>query len=44
VANERADLVFVGRALLADPGWPLRAATALGMKPHLVPQYERAAV
>jgi 2,4-dienoyl-CoA reductase-like NADH-dependent reductase (Old Yellow Enzyme family) len=44
VANERADLVFLGRALLADPGWPLRAAVALGAKPHLVPQYQRAAV
>ena len=44
VANGRADLVFMARALLADPGWPLRAATALGVKPHLVPQYERAVV
>ena len=44
VANGRADLVFMGRALLADPGWPLRAAAALGAKPHLVRQYERAAV
>lgn len=44
VANNRADLVFLARALLADPGWPLRAATTLGMKPHMVPQYERAVV
>ena len=44
VANGRADLVFLGRALLADPGWPLRAAVALGAKPRLVPQYQRAAV
>jgi 2,4-dienoyl-CoA reductase-like NADH-dependent reductase (Old Yellow Enzyme family) len=44
VANGRADLVFVARALLADPAWPLRAAVALGMKPHLVPQYERSVV
>ena len=44
VANGRADLVFLARALLADPAWPLRAATALGMKPHLVPQYERSVV
>ena len=42
VANGRADLVFLARALLADPGWPLRAASALGAKPRLVPQYERA--
>lgn len=44
VANERADLVFVGRAVLADPAWPLRAAAALGVKPELVPQYQRARV
>jgi 2,4-dienoyl-CoA reductase-like NADH-dependent reductase (Old Yellow Enzyme family) len=44
VANERADLVFIGRAVLADPGWTLRAATALGVKLDLVPQYQRAAV
>ena len=42
VANERADLVFVARALLADPAWPLRAAKALGVKPDLPPQYWRA--
>lgn len=44
VANGRADLVFLARALLADPGWPLRAAAALGVKPRMVVQYERAAV
>ena len=44
IANGRADLVFMARALLADPAWPIRAAAALGVKPHLVPQYERAAV
>lgn len=43
VANGRADLVFVGRAVLADPGWPIRAARALGAKPPLLPQYERSA-
>ena len=42
VANERADLVFLARILLADPGWPLRAAVALGVKPELPPQYWRA--
>jgi 2,4-dienoyl-CoA reductase-like NADH-dependent reductase (Old Yellow Enzyme family) len=42
VANERADLVFVARVLLADLGWPLRAAKALGMKPDLPPPYWRA--
>lgn len=44
VANGRADLVLMGRTLLADPGWPLRAAASLGVKPHLVPQYQRASV
>ncbi len=42
IANERADLVFVARAVLADPGWPLRAAAALGVTVPMVPQYERA--
>ncbi|MDQ2801455.1 MAG: oxidoreductase, partial [Pseudomonadota bacterium] len=40
--NGRADLVFIGRAVLADPGWTLRAAHALGVKPSLPPQYLRA--
>ena len=44
IANGRADLVFLARALLADPAWPLRAAKALGMTPHLPPQYQRAVV
>ncbi|MEJ0017215.1 MAG: NADH:flavin oxidoreductase/NADH oxidase [Acetobacteraceae bacterium] len=42
VANERADLVFLARVLLADPAWPLRAAQALGVKPDLPPPYWRA--
>lgn len=42
VANGRADVVLVGRAVLADPAWPLRAAKALGVKPALPPQYLRA--
>ena len=42
IANDRADLVFVARVLLADPGWPLRAAKALGVKPELPPPYWRA--
>ncbi len=41
VANERADLVFIGRAVLADPGWTLRAAEALGVTLDLPPQYRR---
>ena len=44
VANGRADLVFLARALLADPAWPLRAAKALGVQPNLLPQYLRAAI
>ena len=42
VENGRADLVFVARAVLAEPGWPLRVAAALGVKPPLPVQYERA--
>jgi 2,4-dienoyl-CoA reductase-like NADH-dependent reductase (Old Yellow Enzyme family) len=44
VANERADVVLLARALLADPAWPIRAAKALGVKPDLLPQYLRAAL
>jgi 2,4-dienoyl-CoA reductase-like NADH-dependent reductase (Old Yellow Enzyme family) len=44
VANGRADLVFIARAVLADPAWPLRAARALGVTPELSEQYLRAAV
>ena len=42
VANDRADVVLLARALLADPAWPLRAYRALGEKPPLPPQYLRA--
>ncbi len=42
IANERADLVLVGRAVLADSAWPLRAAKALGAPLPLAPQYLRA--
>ncbi len=44
LANERADVVLLARALLADPAWPIRAAKTLGVKPDLLPQYLRAAV
>ena len=44
VANERADIVLVGRAVLADPAWPLHAAKKLGAPMPLVPQYLRASV
>jgi 2,4-dienoyl-CoA reductase-like NADH-dependent reductase (Old Yellow Enzyme family) len=42
VANGRADLVYIARAALADPAWPLRAAKRLGAPLALVPQYLRA--
>lgn len=42
VANGRADLVFVARAVLADPNWTNQAALALGTAPALPPQYQRA--
>ncbi len=42
IANGRADLVFLARAVLADPGWPLHAAKVLGATPPLMPQYLRA--
>ena len=44
LANGRADVVLLARALLADPAWPLRAAKTLGVKPDLLPQYLRAAL
>ncbi len=43
VAEGKADLVALARALLADPRWPWRAAVALGAPLHVVPQYARAA-
>ncbi len=42
VANERADVVLVGRAVLADPAWPLHAAKKLGVALPLPPQFLRA--
>ncbi len=44
LANDRADVVLLARALLADPAWPIRAAKTLGVKPDLPPQYLRAAL
>ncbi len=43
VAEGRADMVALGRALLADPRWDWRAAVALGATPHPAPQFARAA-
>ena len=44
VANERADIVLLARAILANPAWPIQAARALGVQPRLPPQYQRASV
>jgi 2,4-dienoyl-CoA reductase-like NADH-dependent reductase (Old Yellow Enzyme family) len=44
LANGRADVVLLARAVLADPAWPLRAAKALGVKPGVPSQYLRAAL
>jgi len=42
LANGQADLIALGRALLAEPYWPLRAAKALRAKVPWPVQYERA--
>ncbi len=42
LADERADLVLIGRAFLRDPYWALHAAAALGVKGLVPPQYLRA--
>ena len=41
LANGQADLVVLGRAMLADPYWPLRAAKALRAEIAWPVQYER---
>lgn len=41
LANGRADLVVMGRTLLAEPTWPLRAARRLGVRGSWPIQYER---
>lgn len=43
LAEGRADLVALARAILADPRWPWRAAAALGDTLGVAPQYRRAA-
>jgi 2,4-dienoyl-CoA reductase-like NADH-dependent reductase (Old Yellow Enzyme family) len=42
VAGGEADVVFLARALLRDPHWPLRAAHELGAEIDWVNQYARA--
>ena len=43
IADGKADVVALARAMLADPRWPWRAAAALGHTPYVAPQYARAA-
>ena len=42
VAEGKADMAALGRALLADPRWPWRAAATLGEPIRSAPQYARA--
>lgn len=42
IARGQADVVLLGREMLRDPNWPLRAARALGREPAPPPQYLRA--
>lgn len=42
VANNRGDLVYMGRELLRNPYWPLQAAKELKSDIHWPTQYERA--
>jgi 2,4-dienoyl-CoA reductase-like NADH-dependent reductase (Old Yellow Enzyme family) len=42
LAEGKADIVALGRALLADPRWVWRAASALGEPIRLINQYHRA--
>ncbi|UED82813.1 NADH:flavin oxidoreductase/NADH oxidase [Streptomyces profundus] len=43
LASGEADAVLLGRQLLREPYWPLRAAGELGVSPPAIPaQYERA--
>ncbi len=44
VRNQRADLILLGRALLREPHWPLRAAKRLGVDLAWPAQYTRAKV
>lgn len=43
VAEEKADMVFLARAMLRDPYWPVHAAAALGVEASWPKQYLRAA-
>jgi 2,4-dienoyl-CoA reductase-like NADH-dependent reductase (Old Yellow Enzyme family) len=41
IAKGEADMVFIARALLRDPYWPIHAALELGAEPDIPPQYLR---
>jgi 2,4-dienoyl-CoA reductase-like NADH-dependent reductase (Old Yellow Enzyme family) len=41
VAKGEADMVFIARALLRDPYWPIHAAIELGAEADIPPQYLR---
>ncbi len=41
LGNGRADMIFIARAILADPIWPLRAALALGAPLDIPGPYQR---
>ena len=43
IAEGEADLVFLARAMLRDPHWPVHAAAALGEQASWPKQYLRAA-
>jgi 2,4-dienoyl-CoA reductase-like NADH-dependent reductase (Old Yellow Enzyme family) len=42
--RDQADLIFLARAMLRDPYWPVHAAQALGVQITLPVQYERSRV
>jgi 2,4-dienoyl-CoA reductase-like NADH-dependent reductase (Old Yellow Enzyme family) len=42
IASQQADVVFLARAMLRDPYWPLHAAKVLGADIAYPPQYARA--
>jgi 2,4-dienoyl-CoA reductase-like NADH-dependent reductase (Old Yellow Enzyme family) len=42
LTSERADAILIGRAMLADPYWPLHAASKLGAEIEWPKQYARA--
>lgn len=44
IGDGDADCVFLARALLRDPYWPIHAAQELGVAPHWPDQYLRAGV